>query len=446
MVPVIAQTIIDPFHRFFQRESSGGIVLFVAAILALVLANSPLQTLYFQLWSTTFTIGFKPYALALPLHIWINDGLMAVFFFLVGLEIKRQFLVGELSQPKQALLPILAAAGGMIVPAIVYISLNLPGSHFHNGWALPTVTDIAFSLGVLALLGNRIPLFFKIFLTALAIVDDIGAILVIAVFYSQGFQIFNLLLACLITVGLIIMNRLSIRWLGAYILGGLTLWYVLLDSGVHATIAGVILAACIPASSSIKAKVFYKDGLAIFEDFPNTGGKGKYAILTEEDYQTRVQNMEILCEKAQAPLQRLEHMLHPWVTFCIMPLFALANAGIALKGVDLSSLYRHPVSLGVLLGLVIGKPFGITLLAWIAHRLKLVALPQDTSWLGFWGIACLGGIGFTMSLFIGDLAFKQPTLDIAKLAIFAASCLSGILGFCLLSYTYQSLKTNQAVE
>lgn len=432
----VKRLIIDPFQWFFQRETSSGIVLFAVAAAAIFWANSPWQELYFHLWHIPFSIGFEGFNLSLPLHAWVNDGLMAVFFFLVGLEIKRELLVGELSSIRQATLPIVAAIGGMAMPGLLYLALNPPGTPFNAGWGVPTVTDIAFSLGVLALLGSRVPLFLKIFLTALAIVDDLGAILIIALFYSSGIQWAFLGLAALMVGILLLLNRLGTRWLPAYLLLGFLLWLFMLQSGVHATIAGVLLALTIPAKSKIQVDTFCAEGLSVLQTLQDQCGTPENcSILTEDDYQTSVQNIEDLCEEAQAPLQRLEHNLHPWVTFGIMPLFAFANAGVAFTPAGFVSSLTHPITFGVILGLVLGKQLGITLFSWLIVRLKLAELPADIRWIHIYGLACLGGIGFTMSLFISGLAFQGELHNIAKIGIMLASLISGVFGWLVLSRT-----------
>lgn len=433
---IAKRLIIDPFQWFFQRETSGGLVLFTAAIIAILWANSPWQAAYFQLWHIPFVIGFEGLNLSLPLHTWINDGCMAIFFFLVGLEIKRELLVGELSSFRQALLPIMAAVGGMTIPGLLYLLLNPPGTTFAMGWGIPTVTDIAFSLGVLALLGNRVPLFLKIFLTALAIVDDLGAILIIALFYSSELHGLFLIAAAVTVVVLISLNRLAVRWLPAYLGLGFMLWLCMLYSGIHPTLAGVILALTIPAGSVIKVDTFCEEGLSVLQRLQMQCTPANHcSILTEDDYQTSVQNIEDLCEEAQAPLQRLEHMLHPWVTYGIMPLFAFANAGVSLSVSSFRSALSHPITFGVVLGLVLGKQIGITLFSWLMVKFHLAELPEGIHWGHLYGLACLGGIGFTMSLFISGLAFQGSQQDIAKIGIIAASIASGGLGWLVLFKT-----------
>jgi len=430
---IAKRLIIDPFQWFFQRETSGGIVLFITALVAVIWANSTWKEVYFQLWHIPLIIGFEGLNLSLSLHAWINDGLMAIFFFLVGLEIKRELLVGELSSFRQAVLPIIAAVGGMAVPGLLYLLLNPPGTAFSMGWGIPTVTDIAFSLGVLALLGNRVPLFLKIFLTALAIVDDLGAILIIALFYSSELHGLFLIAAALVMVVLLSLSRFGVRWLPAYLFLGVALWISMLYSGIHPTLAGVLLALTIPANSTIKVDTYCEEGLSVLQQLQAQCLPAENcSILTEDDYQTSVQNIEDLCEEAQAPLQRLEHTLHPWVTYGIMPLFALANAGVSLSSSNFLAALGHPITYGVITGMVLGKQIGITLFSWLMVKFKLAELPEDINWWHMYGLACLGGIGFTMALFISGLAFQETQHSIAKMGIMLASIFSGMLGWLVL--------------
>jgi len=427
--PSAAPRILRPFLRFAQLESSGGIVLLACTVVALLWANSPWAATYDALWATRVTIGSEHLGVSKPLLLWINDGLMAVFFFVVGLEIKREALVGELASPRQAALPILGAIGGMLVPAGIYLAINW-GRPSSQGWGIPMATDIAFALGVMTLLGRAAPASLKIFLTALAIVDDIGAVLVIAVFYTDELQARYLAAAGVFLVGLILLNVAGIRRPLAYVLLAVALWYVTLKSGVHATVAGVAAAMCIPARARLNPEEFLREGRALLQAFDATDEQGHTPLTNEEQYAT-VAALEQACERVQTPLQRMETTLHPWVSFFIMPLFALANAGVALKG-EMSSAVTHPVTLGVGLGLLLGKPIGITLLAMLGVTVGLADRPAGTTWRQFLGVGCLGGIGFTMALFIAQLALGADDLVRAKLAILAASILAGVLGWLLL--------------
>lgn len=429
--PTPFQRVISPFSRFAQTESAGGIVLIAATLVAIAWANSPWAAIYEHLWETPLTIGAGAYALTYPLHYWINDGLMAVFFFLVGLEIKREFLVGELASARRAALPIAAALGGMVVPALLYTLLNASGEGA-RGWGIPMATDIAFALGVLALLGPRIPLPLKVFLAALAIVDDLGAVLVIAVFYTETIHWGALGVAFAVLAGLVVANRMQARSPLIYVFAGLVVWIAFLKSGVHATVAGVLLAMTIPARTRIDTGEFLERGRRILDYFDEAGEEGK-GVLTNKSQQAAIQAMENACEAAQAPLQRIEHELHHWVAFGIIPLFALANAGVHLGG-NLAGAFTEPVTLGIILGLVVGKPIGITLFAWAAVRAGLATLPASVSWRAIRGVSLLGGIGFTMSLFIAGLAFPgHPELnEDAKIGIFVASLVAGLAGWLVL--------------
>jgi NhaA family Na+:H+ antiporter len=429
--PTPIERVLSPFARFARTESAGGIVLIAATLVAIAWANSPWGAAYEHLWETTVTVGAGRYALSYPLHYWINDGLMAVFFFLVGLEIKREFLVGELASLKRAALPIAAAFGGMVVPAALYAALNA-GHPGEPGWGIPMATDIAFALGVLALLGPRIPLSLKVFLAALAIVDDLGAVLVIAVFYTDAIHWGALGLAAVLLLGLAAANRMQVRAPLVYVLVGMVVWVAFLKSGVHATVAGVLLAMTIPARTRIDTAEFLSRGRRILDAFDAAGEEGE-SVLTNRGQQGAIHEMERSCEAAQSPLQRIEHALHRWVAFVIIPLFALANAGVHLGG-NLGAAFGDRVTLGIILGLVVGKPVGITLFAWLSVRTGLAALPAGTSWRAIRGVSLLGGIGFTMSLFIAGLAFPgMPGLnEDAKIGIFVASLVAGVAGFAVL--------------
>ena len=423
--------VLGPFQRFVRTESAGGVVLLVCTAIALAWSNSPLGDSYFHLWETPLTIGVGGAALTMSLHHWINDGLMAVFFFLVGLEIKREMLVGELASPRQAALPIAAALGGMVVPAVLYAIVNAggPGS---PGWGIPMATDIAFALGILALLGPRVPVALKIFLTALAIVDDIGAVLVIALFYTSSLSLTALGVAGGLLVLLLAANRSGVRQPWLYALLGVGLWSALLASGVHATVAGVLLAMTIPARTRIDEDEFHDRTRSLLDEFQSASGPGT-TVISNRAQQEALMAIEEACEDVQAPLLKMEHKLHGLVAFGIMPLFALANAGVRAPG-ELGAALVQPVTLGVLLGLVLGKPLGITLFAWAAVRLGLAVLPSDATWRSLHGVSWLGGIGFTMSLFIAGLAFADPALlDAAKVGVLLASTLAGIAGWLFLS-------------
>lgn len=422
--------LLRPFQEFASVSASSGVLLLLCTVAALIWANSPWSETYTGLWQTKLTVGFGGFALSKPLILWINDGLMAIFFFVVGLEIKREVLVGELSSVRQASLPLAAALGGMIVPALIYTTLNA-GGQGAPGWGIPMATDIAFALGVLALLGDRVPLSLKVFLTALAIVDDIGAVLVIAVFYTSAIWWASLAAGLLFLLLLIGANLAGFRHPLVYILLGIALWVAFLKSGVHATVAGVLMAMTIPSRSRIDAGEFLEYGRGALDDF-DRAAESDEEVLTNQDQQAAIHLLENACELVATPLQRMEHGLHPWVTFLIMPLFALANAGVALD-VNLASALLSPVSLGVIAGLVLGKQVGITLFSWLAVRAGFASLPEQISWKQIYGVAWLGGIGFTMSLFIASLAFGDGALlSEAKLGILTASLVAGLMGWFLL--------------
>jgi NhaA family Na+:H+ antiporter len=423
--------LVRPFQEFAGRESSGGILLLACTIVALVWANSPWASLYTDLWHAPFTVGLGNFTLSHELHFWVNDALMAVFFFVVGLEIKRELLAGELASPRQAALPILAAVGGMVVPALLYTLLNVNGPGA-RGWGIPMATDIGFAIGVMALLGERVPLGLKVFLTALAIVDDIGAVLVIAVFYTANLHWGALGIAALCLLLALAANRLGVRHPLPFALIGAVLWLTVLQSGIHATIAGVLLAFTIPSRTAIKQREFLAHGRAVLDHFEKAAESAPLDILADIEQQTAVDALEDACEKVQPPLQRLEQALHPWVTFVIMPLFALANAGVSLAGGG--TFAPHPVMLGVIFGLLLGKPLGVTLASWLAVRFGLASLPESVSWKHIHGAGWLAGIGFTMSLFMTGLAFTTDAyLTEAKLGILIASLCAGIAGSLILA-------------
>lgn len=430
--PPLIERVLRPFAQFAHTASSGGIVLLVCTAVALVWANSPWAASYHHLWELEIGLDAGPFAFRSTLHHFINDGLMVVFFFLVGLEIKREALIGELASFRRAALPAAAALGGMIVPAAIYAALNLggPGS---AGWGIPMATDIAFALGVLALLGDRVPSGLKVFLAALAIVDDIGAVLVIAVFYTDKVDWAALGLAGFLLLLAVVANLSGIRRPWAYALIGLALWGAVLASGVHATIAGVLLAMTIPSRTRINEDEFLLGARRSVDAFERACGP-ETNVLTNQEQQEALLTLETLCEQTQAPLQTTERKLHGIVAFGVMPLFALANAGVPLTGGEGGAALSSPVTLGVLLGLVIGKPLGITLFSWAAVRAGLAELPGGVTWRLIHGAAWLGGIGFTMSLFVAGLAFTEAPdlLTEAKLGVLMASLAAGLGGALLL--------------
>jgi len=384
------RTLSKPFKWFFQLEAASGLVLLIAAIIALVISNSNYSELYFNTLEQYLFIGINNFGLKLSVHHWINDLLMAVFFFFVTLEIKREFVQGELSNLKKALLPIIGAVGGMVIPALVYIVINLGNAETLNGWAIPSATDIAFSLGILSLLGSRVPISLKIFLTALAIIDDLGAILIIAFFYSGDLSISYLSLILISYILLLLLNKFGVKKFIPYLIIGAFMWFFTYKSGIHATIAGVLLASTIP--HRIKEKDF-------------------------------------------SLLIKLEHAISPYVAFMIMPIFAFANAGVSLAGLSLSSLLE-PVPLGILLGLFVGKQVGVMLVSFFAVKCGVAQMPDKSNWLSLYGVSILTGVGFTMSLFVGNLAFAENIqyIDGVKIGVLAGSLLSTVFGYFILLY------------
>ena len=383
--------ISKPFRWFFKLEAASGLVLLISAILALIISNSSLSYLYFETLEKYIFFGLNNFGLKLSILHWINDVLMAIFFFFVTLEIKREFIQGELSNIKQAILPIIAAIGGMLVPALIYVYINFGNTVTLNGWAIPSATDIAFSLGVLSLLGSRVPISLKVFLTALAIIDDLGAIVIIAFFYSGDLSVFNLGMMLLSFIGLLTLNKFGVKIFLPYLIIGFLLWHFTHESGIHASISGVLLACTIPHRKK---------------------------------------------EKDFSLLIKLEHAISPYVAFGIMPLFAFANAGVSLEGISFSSLLL-PVPLGIVMGLFIGKQIGVFLFSYISIKLGFAQMPNNSNWIQLYGVGILTGIGFTMSLFVGNLAFIENTqyLDGVKLGVLSGSLLSTLTGYLLILST-----------
>ena len=385
------KSLSKPFKWFFKLEAASGLVLLIAAIIALIVSNSTYEKLYFHTLEQYLFIGVNNLGLKLSVHHWINDALMAIFFFFVTLEIKREFIQGELSNLKKALLPIIGAVGGMLVPALFYIIINYDNPETLNGWAIPSATDIAFSLGILSLLGSRVPISLKIFLTALAIIDDLGAILIIAFFYSGDLSISYLSLILISYISLLLLNKFNVKKFLPYLLIGIFMWFFTYKSGIHATIAGVLLASTIPHRKK---------------------------------------------EKDFSLLIKIEHLISPYVAFMIMPLFAFANAGVSLNGLSISSLML-PVPFGILMGLFFGKQLGVMVFSFISVKLKIAQMPDNSNWLSLYGVSILTGIGFTMSLFVGNLAFAENVeyIDGVKIGVLAGSLLSTIFGYFLLLLT-----------
>ena len=423
------ERILGPFQRFLKAQTTSGILLLTVTAVALVWANSAWAESYHDLWHLKLKVELAGFSLAESLHWWINDALMAAFFFLVGLEIKREILVGELSSHDKAALPLAAAIGGMIVPAALFSVFTFAGDGL-RGWGIPMATDIAFAIGVLALLGDRVPLSAKVFLTALAIVDDIGASMVIALFYTDDLSWWSLAVAGCFFLVMLIANRAGVRSPLAFFLLGLGVWFGFLKSGVHPTLSGIIGAMAIPARARINAGQFLRQSRGSIEEFEQAGRAEDNDLPNPQ--RGALHSLETAVHHAESPLQRLEHIMHPWVLFVIMPLFALANAGVSLSG-DLASALTDPVALGIIVGLVLGKPIGIVGFSWLAVRVGAATLPSGISWRWITGLACLAGIGFTMSLFIAGLAFvDEAQLKTAKLAVLAASLVAGACGWLTL--------------
>jgi NhaA family Na+:H+ antiporter len=427
--------LIRPFAEFFRLEASGGILLLLAAAAALVMANSPFGPGYFQFWSTPVTVGGGSLSLTKPFILWVNDGLMALFFFVVGLEIKREIRIGELSSIRKAAIPMAAALGGMLVPALLYLVFNHEGST-SRGWGIPMATDIAFALGILALVGRGAPLGLKVFLTAVAIIDDIGAVLVIALFYTSQLSLTALALGGGVLVFLALLNRFGVRSPLPYAILGILLWLAVLKSGVHATVAGVVLAFFIPCRRAIDERSFLEKARSMLSLF-EAGGKANGSMPTGTQ-QDAIQSLEVLARAAESPLIRLEERLHPWVAFFVIPVFAFANAGVTVEA-GMDGLLSDSVMLGVSLGLFVGKPVGVLAFAWMAARMGIGELPKGVRWIHIAGAAALCGVGFTMSLFIGGLAFELPqNLAHAKVGILVGSALSAVLGTLLIRYGQRS--------
>ncbi|SFA48477.1 sodium/proton antiporter, NhaA family [Pedobacter suwonensis] len=437
------EKIMAPVSRFIHLEYTSGIVLLISVVIAIAWANSSFHDFYEHLWHINFSVGFDKFLLSQPLHIWINDGLMAIFFFVIGLELKREFMEGELSSLQKASLPMTAALGGMLVPAAIYFFINR-GTNASHGWGIPMATDIAFALALLSMASRHIPVSVKVFLSALAVADDLGAVLVIAFFYTKEINFMPLAVAGGFLVLLMIGNKVGIRSAMFYLLLGICVWIGFLLSGVHATIAGVLVAFTIPAVTRIDEQIYSSNLRKLSYDFeadiPERG-----SLITPLQNKT-IQKVKTLSMAAETPLQTIEHALHPWVAFGIMPLFALANAGIVITA-DFFDSIINPVSVGVAGGLIIGKFTGILLFCWIMVKFRISKLPEGANWKHIAGVALLAGIGFTMSLFISGLAFDNPLfIDQAKYGILVASIVAGLLGTIVLKRIGKSEGSEQTEE
>ena len=430
--------IFQPSQWFFSKEVSSGILLLFASLTAIIWANSTIAETYHHILHADISISVGDYHLSRTFAHWINDGFMTLFFFTVGLEIKREILAGELSSPKLAMFPIIAAIGGMIVPGLIYMAFN-HGTPYAGGWGIPVATDIAFSLGALAIFGKKVPFSLRIFLTAFAIADDLGGVIIIAFFYTKGIVWKYLLISAVSVLVLALANMLWIRWIPFYVLMGFITWLAMMGSGVHPTIAGVLVALCTPVRSRYNIGRFVREVKSIMDNFRHNEEIGDYwySILMSHAPLRTVHSLASACRKVETPLQRLEHILHPWVAFLILPIFALANAGLTIEGMSLAEAVAHPVTLGIGLGLLVGKPVGVLLFSYLATKTGLASLPEGVRWSHIAGAAMLGGIGFTISLFISGLSFSSPELlNYSKLGILGGSALSGIAGILFLTYDY----------
>jgi len=432
------QVLISPFVRFAEMEAAGSIVLLAATVVAMIWANSPWEHAYHEFWRAQLPVGFGRVFLSETRQQWIDDGLMSIFFFLVGLEIKREVLIGELSSLKQAAFPFLAAIGGSLIPALIYIFVT-HGTDAQQGWGIPIATDIAFALGVLTLLGDRVPVSLKVFVTALAIVDDILAVLVIAIFYTTNIHFVGIAAAACGVALAIAINLLGVRNPLIYAAIGVFVWLAVLKSGLHATLAGVLLAFTIPARTYLDRDFFIARCRAVLDIC---------ASAPENSFESHaaVHTLETKCKLMESPLHRIEHYLQPWVSFLVMPLFAFANAGVRVLGHGASA-FTDRVSLGVALGLLVGKPLGICLFAWISSKSQLAITPSDLPWKMTFGASCLCGIGFTMSLFMAALAFGEgPSLEMSKIGILFSSFLAGVGGSCFLIQRSSSVGLDNSVQ
>ena len=428
---MVEKLIITPFQKFAKIESLSGILLFIATIIALIWANSPYQDLYKNLWQTKIGFSTEVFSLNKPLILWINDGLMAIFFFLIGLELKRELLIGELDTPKKAAFPIFAAIGGMLIPVMIFLFLN-KNPETSSGWGIPMAADIAFTLAILNVLGKRVPLSLKIFLTAFAIIDDIGAVMVIAIFYSAGIKwgLLGIAIGLIVFLSWLSYKRLHSRYL--FLTISVIVWLLFLKSGIHPTVAGVLLAFTVPIRQKMKVTT-YASKLMDISRAIKAGTDDKSFVLTKKQI-AHIDNLEQISDNVQSPLQQLEHRLHNWVAYLIVPLFALSNAGVSFSsGMNVET----PLIINTAISLVIGNFIGVSVLSYLSLRFGITQLPNNTRFIHILGIAFLAGVGFTMSIFIANLAFVvDPNyIDSAKIGILTGSFVSGISGFLLLRFT-----------
>lgn len=425
---VFSDQIVKPFQQFFRKEAGSSILLLAATIIALLWANFPVFESYHHIWHTEIGLTIGPTTITKSLIHWINDGLMALFFFTVGLEIKRELLVGDLSTPKKALFPVIAALGGMIVPGIIFFLINF-NTPFTAGWAIPMATDIAFAIGAMAVFGKRLPVGLRVFLAAFAIADDLGAVLVIALFYTKEIVVVNILICGVLILILGIINFLWIRWPLVYAVIGIMIWMAVLGSGLHPTVAGIIVSMFIPAKGRYDTDLFVKKVKQRLDAFQCAETSCGYSILLNADHLNAVQNLEHDCHNVETPLQRILHVLHPWVAFVILPLFALGNAGLTFHELNFAETLTQPISIGIFLGLFLGKPIGITLFSYLSVKTGISVLPKGITWPHIIGASLFGGIGFTMSLFVSGLSFTAPDLiNYCKFAILIGSLASAAAG------------------
>jgi len=431
-----AYVLNEQHHRVMHSPVTGGAILIICAFIAIILANlSATKDIFHHFWTLEFTIGFEGFNLTKSIEEWINDCLMVIFFFVVGLEIKREIIAGQLSTRKQASLPIAAAIGGMLFPALIYLIFNA-GEPTESGWGIPMATDIAFALGVLSIMGDRVPISLKVFLAALAIADDLGAIIVIALFYSSHID-WNMIVAALFTLAfLVILNIFNVRKIKYYIIPSVLLWVLFLNSGIHATIAGVIIAMTLPTKPRFNKEYFLYKTRYFAKCFQYEDKQG-LEILSNEEQHECLQSIRKIASNSISLSQRLEYALHHSITFIIMPLFALANAGVKINFSGIGDLINNE-TLGIFFGLVVGKPLGIFLLCWITIKTRLCSMPTSATWFNIFAVACLGGIGFTMSVFIDNLAFTDPNMiATGKVAILIASITSGVLGWNMINLAHK---------
>jgi NhaA family Na+:H+ antiporter len=428
---MIEKILKTPFQKFVKVESLSGVLLFGATILALVWANSPFHHLYESLWQYKIGITTESFSLNKPLILWINDGLMAIFFFLIGLELKRELLIGELDTPRKAAFPFFAALGGMVIPVLLFIFLN-KNPETSDGWGIPMAADIAFTLAILNLLGKKVPLSLKVFLTAFAIIDDIGAVLVIAIFYSSSINWMLLVISIIPLAFLLFLSYKKLHSRYLFLVLGFIVWLLFLKSGIHPTVAGVLLAFTVPIRQKMNFKTYANKLMEITKSIKSGSDENSY-ILTKQQIE-QIDSLEEISDKVQSPLQQLEHRLHNWVAYFIVPIFALSNAGVAFNS-DVNLNYALIVNIAI--SLVVGNFAGVSILSFISLKLGLTELPKEVNFMHILGIACLAGVGFTMSIFIANLAFvvNPIFIDSAKIGILLGSLISGISGYLLLNYT-----------